>query len=303
MKSGSGDSALLEVAAFLKQKDPSGERFARVFRDTIDQLYDGQRTGRYCWDQLFKTEKTHCGTLVEINLQREFKFKDGATMDFEIAGWEVDCKYSQKLGSWMIPPEAMDRLCLVTWAEDSRNPRWSAGLIRITPDVLTAGGNRDGKKSISRKGRDSIHWLWEESPLQPNVLIQTDQEIVSRIFAPTSGMERINQLFRLVQGQVISRNVVATVNQGSDYMKRIRANGGARTHLKNEGIIILGQYKTHLTIARCLGLPIPGKGDSVSVRVAPSKGPGDGNVEIGNQFWRIADHNDPITPAPECPCK
>lgn len=302
MNARSDDPALLEVAAFLKQEDRSGQRFGRVFRETIDQLYDGQRTGRYCWDQLFKTEKTHCGTLVEINLQREFEFNDGTTMDFEIAGWQVDCKYSQRLGSWMIPPEAMGHLCLVTWAEDSRNPRWSAGLIRITPDILTAGGNRDGKKSISRKGREAIHWLWQEAPLLPNVLIQTDQEVVSQIFAPKSGMERINQLFRLIQGRIISRNVVATVNQGSDYMKRIRANGGARTHLKNEGIIILGQYKTHLAIARELGLPMPGKGDSVSIRVVPTGGPGDGIAKIGNQYWRIADCHDPTTPAPDCPC-
>ena len=48
----------------------------------LDQLYDGQRTGRYRWDQLRKTEKTHCGTLVEINMQREFLFEDGSKLDF-----------------------------------------------------------------------------------------------------------------------------------------------------------------------------------------------------------------------------
>lgn len=303
MKSQSDDAALLKVAAFLKEEDPNGERFARVFRETIDQLYDGQRTGRYHWAQLFKTEKTHCGTLVEINLQREFEFQDGNTMDFRIAGAEVDCKFSQKCGSWMIPPEAIGHLCLLAWAEDSRNPRWSVGLVRITPDLLTAGGNRDGKKSISRQGREAIRWLWRESPLQPNVLIQADPAIVSQIFAPRSGMERINQLFRLIQGKIISRTVVATVNQGSDYMKRIRANGGARSHLQKEGIIILGQYRTHLTIARNLGLPVPGKGDSVSIRVAPAKGPGEGKAQIGNAFWRVAEQSDPVTPAPECPCK
>ncbi len=47
-------------------------------------LLDGQHTGRYRWDQLHKTEKTHFGTLVEINLQRAFGFDDGMTMDFAI---------------------------------------------------------------------------------------------------------------------------------------------------------------------------------------------------------------------------
>src|SRR5256885_8626710 len=106
----------MAVAAQLRQLDPDGSRTAQVLRDTLDQLYDGQRTGRYRWDQLYKTEKTHCGTLVEINLHREFEFQDGLKLDYQIAGVDVDCKYSQKNGAWMIPPEARGHLCLVLWA-------------------------------------------------------------------------------------------------------------------------------------------------------------------------------------------
>lgn len=57
--------------------DPTGDRVASVQGDTFDQLYDGQRTGRWRYDQLHKTEKTHMGTLVEISLQREFVFRRG----------------------------------------------------------------------------------------------------------------------------------------------------------------------------------------------------------------------------------
>lgn len=69
-------------------------------------LLDGQHTGRFRWDQLYKTEKAHAGTLIEINLQREFGFGDGLEMDYRIAGIDVDCKFSQTRGAWMIPPEA-----------------------------------------------------------------------------------------------------------------------------------------------------------------------------------------------------
>jgi len=79
-------------------------------------LLDGQHTGRYRWDQLYKTEKTHFGTLVEINLQREFGFADGVAMDFAICGIDVDCKYSQDRGEWMIPPEALGQIILGLWA-------------------------------------------------------------------------------------------------------------------------------------------------------------------------------------------
>jgi hypothetical protein len=64
-------------------------------------LLDGQHTGRYRWDQLYKTEKTHFGTLVEINLQREFGFSDGQAMDFAIQGIDVDCQFENCLN----PPD------------------------------------------------------------------------------------------------------------------------------------------------------------------------------------------------------
>lgn len=119
------DAELQAVHADLMGVDPSGERFSAVLRDTIDQLLNGETTGRYAWESLYKTERTHAGTLVEINLQREFKFADGDAMDYRIAGIEVDCKYSQSFGGWMIPPEARGHLCLLVWANDSES-RWSA---------------------------------------------------------------------------------------------------------------------------------------------------------------------------------
>ena len=92
------------MAEELLEQDPYGSKIARVLRRTYDMLHDGQHTGRYRWDQLSKTEKTHFGTLAEINLQRAFGFADGTTMDFAIHGVDVDCKFSQNPGDWMIPP-------------------------------------------------------------------------------------------------------------------------------------------------------------------------------------------------------
>src|SRR5690242_20727699 len=107
----SPDPELESVRQSILSLDADGARSSRVLRDTIDQLLDGVHTGRYRWDQLYKTEKTHAGTLVEINLQREFGFEDGVDLDYRIAGADVDCKFSQTLGGWMIPPEAEGHLC------------------------------------------------------------------------------------------------------------------------------------------------------------------------------------------------
>ena len=76
---------------------------------------------------LHKTEKTHMGTLVEINLHREFGFEDGAETDYRIAGVQVDCKYSMKPFGWMLPPEVIDELALLVTANDEAST-WQAGI-------------------------------------------------------------------------------------------------------------------------------------------------------------------------------
>nr|WP_246045156.1 NaeI family type II restriction endonuclease [Rhodococcus oryzae] len=48
-------------------------------------------------------EKTHFGTILEINAQREFGFEGGDETDYRIAGHQVDAKWSQTSGSWMPP--------------------------------------------------------------------------------------------------------------------------------------------------------------------------------------------------------
>jgi hypothetical protein len=43
-------------------------------------------------------------------------------------------------------------LCLVVWAEDNADPKWSLGLVRITVDRLNSGGNRDKKATLNAAG-------------------------------------------------------------------------------------------------------------------------------------------------------
>lgn len=296
------DAELQTVHAELTHMDPSGELFAAVLRNTIDQLLNGEVTGRYAWESLYKTERTHAGTLVEINLQREFKFADGTAMDYRIADIEVDCKYSQSFGGWMIPPEARGHLCLLVWANDQES-RWSAGLFRVKEEWLNQGSNRDAKFTIKAIHRDKIYWLWRDAELPENVLLHMDPSDRAAVFAPQSGQQRLNELFRRVQRRRISRNVVRTVAQQKDYMKRVRGNGGSRSALKPEGILIMGDYDSHRTVARKLGLPLPGEGEFVSVRVvrvgthhatAPQ-------IELDGQNWAVADENDPPQMAPQLP--
>lgn len=297
---GATDTALEAVVAQFRKADPSGGRVAQVIRDTFDQLYDGQRTGRYRWDQLFKTEKTHFGTLFEINLRRALAdiISDGNKLDYVIGGHEIDCKYSFQLGGWMLPPECIDELLLVCTASDV-DSEWALGVVRARPGLLRPGKNRDLKTGLNSEGRQSIEWIQWGAELPPNVLLELDEETVQRVFASRFGQQRINTLFRTVTERRIGRNTVATVAQQDDYMKRVRYNGGARSALRDDGYIILGgDYSSHQRVAMQLGLEVPEPGEFVSTRVVPAREHEPMTALIDGSYWRRAGEDDEKQSAP-----
>jgi hypothetical protein len=292
------------VAAELRAADPGQLLLARAIRDAFDLLLDGQHTGRYRWDQLHKTEKTHAGTLVEIGIQRKLGLADGSTLDYSIAGAEVDCKFSHRSGGWMIPPEAEDRLLLLVQASDA-DGTWSAGLIRAREEYLRQAGNRDLKRMLNDAGRGAIDWLAWGAPLPENALLRLPGRDVEAIFGWPKGQQRVNELFRRALGRRISRAVVATVARQDDPMKRVRDNGGARGQLRGEGIVIFGDYAAHQMLAAALGLPPPGPGEFVSARLA-RRGQGEADryarcVMIGGCEWLLAPRGEPATEAPLLP--
>lgn len=304
-----GDDPELEaVEAELRMLDPTGAQVARVLRDTLDQIYDGQHTGRWDYNQLYKTEKTHVGTLVEINLHRQFGFMDGNATDYRIAGVEVDCKYSMKYGGWELPPEAMDHVCLLVTANDKQSS-WAAGLIRVRESLLRAGSNRDAKRQLSASSYACIRKLWPDNRrLAENLFLNLDADIRNRIFNARAnrgnqhGQARVNELFRLVQHRIIRRAELATVAQQDDFMKRARGNGGARTTLRPEGILVLGHQDNDPNVAAALGLPVPKKGELVSGRVIPARDDRNDPVAIiEGERWVLARPDDPIVPTPIVP--
>ncbi|MGQ4465388.1 NaeI family type II restriction endonuclease [Streptomyces violaceoruber] len=308
------DSDVRMIAEYILSRDRDGKRFATVLRDTIDQLLNGEATGRYAWEDLYKTEKTHAGTLVEINLQREFKFDDGADvgshgehpMDYKILGVDVDCKFSQDFGKWMIPPEAMGHLCLLVWADDLKS-KWSAGIFRVREEWLNTGRNRDKKLTLKAEHRmDKVHWLWHEEKLPENVLLHLDDATRKQILleGPRKGQQRVNELFRRVQNRRIGRGAIRTAAKQLDYMARLReGDGRARTVLRKEGIVIAGPYSRHQDIARRIGAEVPQRGEFVSFRVAEAMPyhADRPSVELEGRHWVLAGPDDLAVPAPRLP--
>ena len=300
------DSELDAVAEELRGLDGDGSRMGAAIRGALDMLLDGQHTGRYRWDQLHKTEKTNAGTLIEIALARALRLADGTVLDYTIAGIDVDCSFSHRLGGWMIPPEATGKLLLLIQASDE-DGTWSAGLLRADAENLRAAGNRNGKRALNDRGRAAVRWLHARAPLQENALIRLPQTDVDAIFALPSGQQRVNELFRRAQRMRVSRTVVATVAMQDDYMKRVRDGGGARDQLRAEGIVIFGDYAGDQVLASALGLPRPGPGEFVSARLVPFSGipSEDGDyarsIRLAEADWRLASADDPSQPVPVLP--
>lgn len=292
------DPELDTVATHLLALDLDGARWSHVVRQTYDMLYNGQETGRYRWDQLHKTEKTHFGTLFEINAQREFGFYDGSVLDFSISGIEVDAKWSQSDGGWMLPPESFGHIALVATGSDLKS-QWSVGVVRVSETNRRSSVNRDAKTSLNTQGRRAIRWLWRDAKLIPNVLLQLPRPTVDKIFDSSSGQERVLRLLREAEGRIIHRSTIATVARQLDPMKRLRGNGGARTRLAADGFLVLsGEF--HADLAREFGTPVPERGEIVAFRVVRTDGAG---VMINGSGWKRwqpgdeAPHSAPLLPS------
>jgi hypothetical protein len=315
---------LKPIVDWFYASDDIRDRFRWALRDSLDELLDGQRTGRWAYQHLSKTEKTYLGTAVEVNLTKEFEIEGGVDLDWRIAGIDVDCKFSKDLGGWEIPMEMYrceahgdlqgkaDHPALLTWMDDDHS-RWAAGLITVTDERLrwkvdkktgerVRAYNRDNKRRLSESSSASVYWLWGgmQNDLPRNLVLRMKPEARSRIFSvPRSGQMRVDLLFRELQNTIVGRQTVVTVAQQDDAPKRAR---DARLHLRTEGILVLGHQESHPVIARALGLPVPVKGEWISVRVVPV-GPTDDrpSVVINGQLWARARDGDPVVCAPELP--
>jgi hypothetical protein len=313
---------LLPLIRFFEDAPDGRERFRWTLRDSLDELLDGQRTGRWCYQHLMKTEKTYLGTAIEINLTLEFEVAEGDDLDWRIADTDVDCKFSRDMGGWEIPMEMYvcadhegrsadeNHPALLVWFNDGTN-EWAAGLLRITDDRLkwkndksSRAYNRDNKRKINGDAFREIYWLWGgvQSDLPPNLFLHLPASTRDKILRPkSSGQGRVNDLFRYVQGRLIERQVVLTAGQQDDAPKRAR---DARKHLRKDGIIVLGHEKSHQRMAGSLGLPGPHKGSWISTRVAPVADTADtneGRFFLMGSWWKRASESDPVVPVPAFP--
>lgn len=250
-----GDLQALEsdLLSAVGGRDRFHEKLRSFFRSAIDEVIDTARTGRYFLSDLEKTEKTYLGTKFEILLRDWLNVPRGIVLDLLIGGREVDVKSTTSGGSgWMIPPEAIGQLCVLLRVNE-QDSTCAVGLVRARPDYLRTGLNRDAKTSFSAAGRVHIWWLVQDFPYTPNFWSIINSETRDYIMEPRGGSARLARLFEACLETPVSRVLIASVAKQDDFMKRIRANGGARDILAPKGISIL-YSESDRDLMKALGL-------------------------------------------------
>ena len=263
-----GDVAPIEQAILkaVGGKTSLGNALGVLLRGCIDDVIDTPSTGRCDYEELEKTEKTYLGTRVEIKLRALLGFSKGSKLDLKIAGREVDVKFTIA-SNWMIPTEAVDEVCLLI-AADEENAKFYFGLLKAKLAYLSAGANKDSKRSVSAPGFTHLNWLLAGHAYPANFWRGIAEAKRKTIFAARGGTARLVTLFEELQQTPIHRSVIESVARQKDYMKRLRSNGGAKDELYRRGILLLGGKYDAFTISK-MGLPYCDNDHFISTKIKP----------------------------------
>lgn len=232
------------------------ERFPALVRDAIDFLLDPVRTARTQVSELDNVEKTFIGLKLE-HFVRDMLDVPKGVRDLVVAGMDVDIKNTTR-SNWSIPQETYrnSEPC-VLMAVNDKTSTCSLGLIVAKPEYLHAGiGNRDTKKGVSTFGFANILWLLDEAAFPSSRFSNLDMDRFRQLRKELQGNERAAQFLRENLYKVVHRDVMqALLFDQYDFMKRLRANGGAPDILRNEGIaILIGTYTPDRKVAEALGV-------------------------------------------------
>lgn len=244
-----------EIAARAGGIEKLTARFPELVRDAVDFVLDPVRTARTRLKDLDNVEKTFIGLKLE-HFVRDFLDVPKGLRDLVIKGKDVDIKNTVNT-NWSIPQETYNNSepCVLMRIDETSHKCY-LGLIIAKPEYLHGGkGNRDTKKGVSAAGFKNILWLVDGAPFRRSRFIGLDMDRFRQLRKTLQGNERVAQFCRENAGRVIHREVMqALLFDQYDYMKRLRANGGAPDTLRNEGTaILIGTYRKDRDAAKALG--------------------------------------------------
>lgn len=245
-----------EIVRRLGSMTEMESRFPLLVRDAVDFVLDPVRTARTSIKELDNVEKTFIGLKLE-HFVRDMLDAPKRLRDLELCGKDVDIKNTVQ-NNWSIPQETYraSEPCLLMAVDEAKHTCF-LGLIVAKPVYLHSGlGNRDTKKGVSSEGFKNILWLLKDHGFPPSKYQGLNMERFRELRKSLEGSARAAQFFRENLRRVVHRDVVqGLLFDQYDYMKRIRANGGAPDVLRNEEIaILIGTYLKDRKLANNLGI-------------------------------------------------
>lgn len=135
--------------------------FTRVSVNALHMSIDCALHGTGCTkiSELDKANKTILGIKWEVVLKNLLGLEKGRELDFNIAGVEVDCKFTMG-DNWMIPPSCVGQVCILGRYSEKNNS-FAVGFIRANEDHLNPSRNRDSKRTLSVEGKKHIDWVMD----------------------------------------------------------------------------------------------------------------------------------------------
>ncbi len=237
-----------------KQRTTREDFFGSVIRRAIDEVLSlGEK--RISIDQLDSPEKTYIGTRIEMLVRDALDVGRGAKADAQIAGHEVDIKWSKSL-AWMIGPENLGTVCLGIGTNDD-GTLFSVGLFVPHHDLVRPGRNRDMKLSLSAKFyRERVEWLVMRHPTPPNFFAALNAEVRDDILTQPSAQRRIRRLAELVPNVPIPRSAIefASLNK-DDPLRRVRKDSSRKLPPLGDMVCLSERYGKK-TLNR-LGVSLP----------------------------------------------
>ncbi|MCO4098991.1 NaeI family type II restriction endonuclease [Gemmatimonas sp.] len=231
-----------EIDARLRKQSTTREAFfGGLIRRAIDEVLSlGEK--RFSIEQLESPEKTYVGTRVEMLVRDELDVGRGSRADAQIAGHEVDIKWSKSL-SWMIGPENLGTVCLGI-GTDKSGELFSVGLFVPHRDLVRPGSNRDQKLSLSTSFyRERVEWIAQRLPTPPNFFAALDAEVREDILSQSSAQSRLRRLAELVPNVPIPRSAIefASLNK-DDPLRRVRKDAARRTPPLGDMVCLSERY-------------------------------------------------------------
>lgn len=259
------DSDLDRVVDELRRKDLSARAKVAISVAIKDVLMT-PKTRIVRVADLEKVPKSYIGTRVEIELRHELGLEKGSDLDYLLCGVSLDCKHT--IGrSWMIPAEAIGKICLLVKTDYDNASCFSVMIGRIHESILPPGVNQDGKKSL-RCSHEALRRLVVNEALPPNFYKCLSPDQLTDLFDPSLGAaRRLAKLFSSFPNRPIPRSVVEDVAGQKDYMKRIRRNGGAQDFLPHLEILVGKWRDTNIKLQNC-GLPLIAKDELIAISSA-----------------------------------